>query len=665
MAITHPVLAQQDSPGVRIITGDKKSTDQGTHATGGGGGGGGGGETGVAKGSAKPNPMAGKIMARDGALLTLLDEYVEFLMRESPDWASRRGDERYNDMLRDESPAGYSRRLESVKGYLERLKKLNRAAFNDEDALDADLLEYELTMGVRGADLYLEQMPINAMDGPHVMLPQMADMVPMRTAEHYEDYAKRLARIPTYLDQLAEQMRAGVKAGRVPSRVTLRHAVAGMLAQGDERFITDPALSPFYRPFMKPGVAALVGDDVMRQAREAIAKGVVPGFAKLAAFVRDEYMPACRETVGYASGVDGMRAYEHQLKYYTTTSKSAEEIHTVGLAEVARIRAEMVAAIKRTDYNWKTAANDVELFAAFLAFVRKDDRFYFDDPEAMLTGYRDICKRIDAQLPSLFRTLPRNTYGVRAIPAFAAKTSPAAYCYPGSIRSGVPGYFMVNTHDLRRRPKYGMVSLSIHEAVPGHHFQLAIADELEGVHTFRTLVYYTSYIEGWALYCEKLGLEMDPGEGLRRLNVGSEHENANDITKGFYADPYDDFGRLSDEIWRAARLVVDTGLHAKEWSREQAIEYMVSNTAGTEADLTSEVDRYISWPGQACAYKLGEIVISRLRQQAQEQLKDRFDIRAFHDVLLLGGSLPLPVLEKKVQRWTELKAGQPEAPGGK
>lgn len=649
------LLAQQDSPGVRVITGDRKT---------GGAGNSNAAETGVAKGSAKPNPMAGKIMARDGALLSLLDEYVEFLMRESPEWASRRGDERYNDLLRDESPAGYTRRLESTKGYLERLKKLNRAAFNDEDALDADLLEYELTMGVRGAELYLEQMPINAMDGPHVMLPQLADMVPMRTAKHYADYAKRLERMSTYLDQLTEQMRAGMKAGRVPAKVTLRHAVTGLLAQGDERFVTDPTLSPFYRPFMKPGVDTLAGPEVLQQAREAIAKQVVSGFAKLATFVRDEYLPACRENVGYASGVDGMSAYEHQLKHYTTTAMTAEEIHAAGLTEVARIRAEMVAAIKRTDFNWKNAKNDDALFAEFLAFARTDDRFYFDSAEAMLTGYRDICKRLDAELPGLFKTLPRNTYGVRAIPAFAAKTSPAAYCYPGSIRSGIPGYFMVNTHDLRRRPKYGMVSLTIHEAVPGHHFQLAIADELEGVHTFRTLVYYTSYIEGWALYCEKLGLEMDPGEGLRRLNK-SEHEAAYDTTKGFYADPYDDFGRLSDEIWRAARLVVDTGLHAKGWSRDQAINYMVSNTAGTEADLTTEVDRYISWPGQACAYKLGEMVISRLRRDAQAQLKDRFDIRAFHDVLLLGGSLPLPVLEKKVARWVELRAGQGGLGGGK
>lgn len=603
-------------------------------------------------------------MARDGALLSLLDEYVEFLMRESPEWASRRGDERYNDLLRDESPAGYTRRLESTKGYLERLKKLNRAAFNDEDALDADLLEYELTMGVRGAELYLEQMPINAMDGPHVMLPQLADMVPMRTAKHYSDYAKRLERMSTYLDQLTEQMRAGMKAGRVPAKVTLRHAVTGLLAQGDERFVTDPTLSPFYRPFMKPGTQALAGPEVLQQAREAIAKQVVPGFANLAAFVRDEYLPLCRENVGYASGIDGIRAYEHQLKHYTTTAMTAEEIHAAGLAEVARIRAEMVAAIKRTDFNWKNATSDDALFADFLTFARTDDRFYFDSAEAMLTGYRDICKRLDAELPGLFKTLPRNTYGVRAIPAFAAKTSPAAYCYPGSIRSGIPGYFMVNTHDLRRRPKYGMVSLTIHEAVPGHHFQLAIADELEGVHTFRTLVYYTSYIEGWALYCEKLGLEMDPGEGLRRLNK-SEQEAAYDTTKGFYADPYDDFGRLSDEIWRAARLVVDTGLHAKSWSREQAVNYMVSNTAGTEADLTTEVDRYISWPGQACAYKLGEMVISRLRRDAQAQLKDRFDIRAFHDVLLLGGSLPLPVLEKKVARWVELRDGQGNQNNGK
>jgi len=625
-------IAQESSPGVRVIPQSPKPA-----------------EPGAAAAFKNPPGVARKIMTRSGPMLELLDDYVEYQMRANPVWAGTLGDERYNDRLRDDSPGACAGRLEELNTLRERLRRIDRAGLGEEDALDADLLDYELSLAIDGAALFPEQMPINTMDGPHVTWPQIADMIPLRTPKQFADYASRLEKMPAAMQDTIAQMRAGMVAGRTPPRLVMKHAVAACLAQATPEIEADPTASPFYRPFR-----GRADDAAAARARVAIASGIVPAFRSLAAFLKDEYIPACRETIGLSRGIDGAAAYAQRLRFYTTTNLTADEIHEIGLREVARLRSEMIGLIAETDFPEKGSLSGDALFAAFLAYLRSEQRFYFTNEEEMLTGYRDICKRLDPELPRLFRTLPRNTYGVRAIPRFASSTSPAAYYYPGSARSGVPGYFMVNAGRLDQRPRYGMVSLTIHEAVPGHHFQGSIADELDAVHTFRTLTSYTAYVEGWALYAEKLGLEMNPGPGLRRLDA--EHANPQ---RGFYADPYDNFGRLSDEIWRACRLVVDTGLHAKDWTRERAIAYMLENTAGTEADSVSEVDRYISWPGQACAYKIGELTISRLRARAEERLGPKFDLRAFHDAVLLGGALPMPALEARVNRWAEQEARRP------
>jgi prolyl oligopeptidase len=309
----------------------------------------------------------------------------------------------------------------------------------------------------------------------------------------------------------------------------------------------------------------------------------------------------------------------------------------------------MLATIRETDFDETLGKglSDEQLFKSFIEHHRNLDNSYWQDGESMMRDYRELCKRIDPELPRLFGTMPRNPYGVREIPRFAAKTSPVAYYYSGSARAGTPGYFMVNTTNLRQRPKYAMVSLTIHEAVPGHHFQIALADELEGVHPFRTQLGYTAFVEGWGLYSERLGLEMAGGNIGNALTPATLAPNQ----RGLYANPMDNAGRLSDELWRACRLVVDTGLHAFNWPREKAIAYLLENTAITELDAASEVDRYIGWPGQACAYKIGQLKILELRQRAQTQLGEKFDVRRFHDTILLGGSLPLPVLEERVNRW--------------
>ncbi|MEC9374545.1 MAG: DUF885 domain-containing protein, partial [Planctomycetota bacterium] len=349
----------------------------------------------------------------------------------------------------------------------------------------------------------------------------------------------------------------------------------------------------------------------------------------------DDYIPAARESIAATDLPDGDAFYNYALSNFTTTQLTAREIHELGKSEVARIRAEMLEVIARSDYPNENNLEGDELLAAFLDYLRTDQRFYHDSPEELLTGYRDICKRMDAELPRLFGRLPRLPYGVREMPAFIAPSAPTAYYYPGSLANGVAGNFVANTYQLDQRPKYEMVPLALHEAVPGHHLQIALAQELQesGLHEWRTLLGYTAYVEGWALYSERLGLEV--GDGPR----------------GFYSDPYDDFGRLTYEMWRALRLVVDPGIHAFDWSRQQAIDYMLENSALAEANIISEVDRYIAWPGQATGYKIGELRIRAMRERAEQALGDGFNIRAFHDRILEAGAIPLEVLDTRINTW--------------
>ncbi len=572
----------------------------------------------------------GPASARSSALRALLDEHVDWLMRENPLWASHRGDLRFNDQLGDVSSAAARRRVQEARHRLNRLLALDRSAFTPEDTLDARLLEHELREAIDRDPFRLEQLPIDQRSGPQIWLPQMADRLPFLEPRHQFDYVARLEQVAGQIDQHITNMRAGLEAGRVPPRVTVLGTDAQAAALAAAAVREDPARSPFYTPFHRVDA----DPEAAARARAAIADSIVPAYARLAEFLRTEYIPACRETIGISDSLDGPEAYAHALRRYTTVDLSAEEIHQIGLAEVARIQAEMMDTIARTDFPHKDEYSGPALLAAFLHYLRTDPRFYYDDPEALLSGYRDICKRIDAELPVLFSVLPRLPYGVRATPDFAAPTSPTAYYYGGSLKTGVAGYFVANTYRLDQRPKYEMIALTLHEAVPGHHLQIALAEELEDVHEFRRMVGYTGFVEGWALYAERLGLEMgDPDQG------------------GLYADPYDDFGRLTYEMWRACRLVVDTGIHAKGWTRQQAIDFMVANTALSEYNIDREVDRYIAWPGQACAYKLGELTIRRLRAKAEQKLGSRFDLRSFHDAVLGAGAIPLPILEERIDAW--------------
>lgn len=570
----------------------------------------------------------------------LLDEHYQQMLAGDPVGASIRGDDRYGALLRDESPAAYAQRAVARAARLERLLKIDTKLLSDADQLNYGLLKWELEMATAGERFHAEQMAIDNQEGPAISLPQMSDRLALVTDKQLGDYVARLEAIPTLLDQCTEQLMAGMAAKRVPPKTAVAHVAEQALGQGKPELAADPARSVFYRPLAgRPG-----GDALADRAKKAIATGVVPAFKKFGVFLRDSYVPACRESFGASEGVDGIAYYEYRLRRETTTKMSAEDVHQLGLREVARIRAEMFRVIARTDFARKDELKGDELFKAFTDYLRTDKRFYCTEPEELLRGYREIAKRIDPELARLFGKLPRNPYGVREIPRFVAISSPTAYYYEGSIAAGLPGYFMANTYRLDQRPRYEMTSLTLHEAMPGHHLQIALAQELEGVHPFRRMLGYTVFVEGWGLYAERLGLDMEgpilkPGE--------------DELGRGLYKDPYTDFGRLTYEMWRATRLVVDTGLHAKQWSRQQAMDFMLANTALSALNIEREVDRYIAWPGQACAYKIGELKIRELRERAQKRLGDRFSIRAFHDAVLDAGALPLDVVEARVNRWIE------------
>jgi uncharacterized protein (DUF885 family) len=476
--------------------------------------------------------------------------------------------------------------------------------------------------------------------------------------KHYADFATRLEGLPASIDTTIVQMRRGLEAKRVPPRVALIGADGQCMALASEAVFANPESSPFFRPF-----ARLAPDDPSAaQARAAIKDRIAPAFRRLGEFLRDVYIPACRETLAAADLPEGKAYYDFLIRTYTTTNLPAERIHEIGLQEVARIRAEMMQVIARTDFPKRGSLSEDQLFDAFVHYLRTAPRFYFTEPEALLARYQEICKTIDPELPRLFGILPRNTYGVRELPSFSAPTSPTGYYYPGSSRGGVPGWFMANTYRLDQRPKYEMIALALHEAVPGHHFQISITQELEqqGLHPFRTITGWAVFVEGWALYSERLGLEMGVGGSLSGSPLQGESSSASvpQNSTGLYIDPYDDFGRLNFEMWRACRLVIDTGIHSRGWSRQQAIDFMMKNTALSPHNIEREVDRYIGWPGQACAYKIGEMKIRELRAYAERQLGDRFDLRRFHDCILGGGALPLPVLHARVYRWVAAEAAK-------
>lgn len=519
---------------------------------------------------------------------------------------------KWTDLSRD----SIEKREARLKSVLKQLQAINRARLSSKDKLSYDLLKYDIESAIDSDRFPGEYLILNQLDGIQNDAPQVIGAMPATKASHYEDIIARLAALPKLIDQTIALLKEGLAKGITPPKITLRDVPA----QFDP--LLDAAKTPLLTPFSN-FPKSISEKDQARLKTEATAlykRDLIPAFEKLRGFLVNTYIPGARQSLGMNALPNGKAWYDERARYYTTTALSAREIHEIGKAEVARIRQEMTKVIAEAGFKGS--------FEDFTEFLQEDDRFYYEKPEDLLSGYRDITKRVDPQLPKLFGKLPRLTYGVLPIPAHSEKSQPTAYYMPGSLRTGRAGYFYANTYDLRARPKWEMEALAMHEAVPGHHLQIALASEMENVPELQKYIRKSAFVEGWGLYAEGLGYDL-----------------------GMYKDPYSKFGQLTYEMWRAIRLVVDTGIHALGWSREQAIEYFKKNSSKAEHDIIVEVDRYIAWGGQALAYKMGQLKIKELRERAMKKLGERFEVRAFHDEVLSHGAPPLKVLELKFNEW--------------
>lgn len=578
------------------------------------------------------SPPPSRIGADEMKLHALIADHERWTNETFPEDALRRGARTNAGTLTDQRPDAVAARAEAQREFLRRLQSIDRARLTEADRLNAELFEYFTRESIdsfeRGAWLF----PIGPIHGPHQRIPQMAERVPFRTVDDFRAYARRLHAVPALLEAEIATMRLGMERGMVPPRVTVEMLPAqiGAIVRGRLSVLKEPLAR------LPAGTDDATMTELTSDIDGAIGD-IVAALTRFGTFVKDEYLPACRDSIAARELPDGVAYYEWCLRSHTTLALGAEKIHEIGVAEVRRLRGEMLEVIRRTDWfaadPARASMEPDPLFAAFVAFLRTDSRFRHETPEALLAGYRDICKRVDGHLSELFRTLPRLPYGVREIPRFMAPTQTTAYYQPGSLEGGTAGFFCANTYALDQRPIYEMIPLALHEAVPGHHLQIALAQELPEQPLFRREGGVSAFGEGWALYAERLGIEM-----------------------GLFDDPYDDFGRLLYEMWRSCRLVVDTGMHSMGWTRAEAINFMRLNTALSELNIEREIDRYIAWPGQACAYKLGELLIRSLREKAQQQLGARFDLRDFHEVVLGAGSIPLGVLEQRVNRWIDQQA---------
>jgi prolyl oligopeptidase len=563
--------------------------------------------------------MAQETPSPSPQLHQIFDDYWDHLLRENPLMATSHGDLRYNDQLGEVGLDARRKSNEADRDFLSRLQKIERAHLSADDQLNYDLLEGQLKWQMEEYQFgsYLEA--VHQRSGFHLFLPRFHERIPLRTQKHYHDYLSRLKAIPAVIAETRELLLEGIRTGRTPARPVVEavpQQIAALLVKPIEDF-------PLYQPFVNfPSTFSEEAQNDLRQRGTSVLRNeVLPAFETFAKFYKEEYFPKAKPEIGATQRYeDGEKFYAFRIRRFTTTNLTAKEIHEIGLREVTRIKGRMAEIIKATNFAGE--------FDAFVEFLRTDPQFYYSKPGDLLTGYRDICKRMDAELPLLFGKLPRAPYGVREIPAHEAPRATTAYYNQPSADGSRPGWFFANTYDLKSRPKYEMEALTLHEAVPGHHLQIALQMELENVPKFRTVASYTAFVEGWGLYAESLGKEA-----------------------GFYTDPYFEFGFLSYEMWRALRLVVDTGMHAFGWSRERAIEFMLANSALTRTNVENEVDRYIAWPGQALAYKIGQLKIRELRTEAETALGEAFDVRTFHDQVLSAGAVPLDILEARFDEW--------------
>lgn len=556
-------------------------------------------------------------------------------MEEYPEFATGVGYPGQNRKWADNSAEGIAAREKHLRESLATLRKVDRSALPPSEQLNYDLYRDLLQTSEEGLEYGDDAMPfrnvipanrrlrINQREGIQQGAPETLASAPHATVADYEDILARLATLPKAFQQETALLKEGLERGYTPPKITLRDVPQQIadLAPGD------PLKSPLLDPFtdFPPSISESDRARLTERAREIYSSALIPAVRHFHDFIASTYLPACRESIAATANPKGAAAYAYHVRWHTTTALTPQQIHEIGLAEVKRIRREMEKLIASTGFKGS--------FHDFTEFLRNDPQFYFDKKEDLVNAYKIIAKSVDPELVKEFGKLPRNQYGVIPIPDFKAPSQTTAYYQPGAPAAGRPGYYFVNTYNLKARPKWEMEALSLHESVPGHHLQISLGQELDDVPEFRRHIGYSAFVEGWGLYAESLGEDL-----------------------GLYKDPYSRFGQLSYDMWRAIRLVVDTGMHTMGWTRDQAIQFFKDNTGKTDQDIIVEVDRYIVWPGQALAYKIGQLKIRELRAFAEKEFGPRFDKRKFHDVVLESGAVPLDLLESHVKAWISSEA---------
>jgi len=553
--------------------------------------------------------------------IALLDEHWEARVANNPVEASMNGDRRFNDQWPDQSLRAIEERHQQTREFLRRAYAIDRTELSDDDQLNYELFRRQLQDAVDEHQFNDFLLPFSHRGGIQT-LHNISERLRFETIQDYEDWLARLGKVDVLIEQYIELAEEGRKSGYVRPKILMQRVPDQLALQ-----IVDYANeSPFFTVFdnMPDSFSATDRERLRAEATETLEKSLLPAYQKLDRYFNQKYLPAARDSVGQSALPNGKAWYEHLARSYTTTRMTPDDIHRLGLQEVKRIREEMDTIIKEVEFEGS--------FQDFLVFLRTDPQFYYDNPDDLYEAYLATCKRIDPELVHLFGKLPRMPYGVKPIPDSIAPDTTTAYYSDPAADGSRAGIYWVNLYRPEVRPKYEIEVLSVHEAMPGHHLQLALQQELTEMPMFRRYMWFTAFVEGWGLYSERLGYDL-----------------------GLYQDPYSRFGQLTYDMWRAVRLVVDTGMHYKGWTRQQAIDFFKDNAAKAEHDIVNEIDRYIGNPGQALAYKIGQLKILTLRERAENQLGDNFDIREFHDELLGAGALPLDLLELRMDNWLATK----------
>jgi uncharacterized protein (DUF885 family) len=557
------------------------------------------------------------VAARSKALSALLDQIWQDKLRHSPEFASSIGDKRYDDQLTDYSPKEVNAALARGRDYIQQLSEIDTTGLSTQEGLSADLMLRSLIEAQEGAKFKEWEMPVNQFNGFHTDLAQLPARLQFDSVKDYDNYITRLMKVPAAFSQIMTNMQLGVDEGRTPPQYLMEK----VLVQTQTLANLKPEESPFAQPLKKFPKSMSVPEQkrISTEMLQAISANVLPSYKRFAGFLKAEYIPKSRQEPGVGAIPDGDAYYAFRIRQSTTLNKSAAEIHQIGLDEVKRDEAEMLAIVKGLGFA------DITSFRAALAANPKE---HPASPEALIDAYKGYIAGMKPKLPELFGKLPKAPLEVVEVPAYMEKDQAAAYYDNGTPDGSRPGRVYVNTYNFAERSGAPVEAVAYHEGLPGHHMQISIAQELTGLPEFRKYQDYTAFTEGWGLYSERLGKDV-----------------------GFYKDPYSDYGRLENDMWRAIRLVVDTGVHSQHWTRQQMVDYFREHSAIDETNIQAEVDRYIAWPAQALGYKMGQLKILELRDKAKTALGPKFDIKAFHDEVLDSGALPLDVLEQRVDAW--------------